>query len=172
MRNTPYGWTVPRAAVQRRWHVTLRTGTCGDTLPARTSGLGCRDTALCLPVVLCHVRVDLGHWTPVHRCACSACWVVCAISSATWLLYTGSARSVRCGACAVSWATWLLFTVVPARCVVLRVRCPGPHGSCSPVCSPGALWYVCGVLGHLAPVQHCAGSAWCGACAASWAIGS
>ena len=30
--------------------------------------------------------------------------------------------------------TYLLFTGVLARCVVLHVRCPGPLGSCSPVC--------------------------------------
>ena len=45
----------------------------------------------------------LGHSGPVHRCA----------------------RLVCCFACAVSWATWLLFTGVPARCVALLVRCPG-----------------------------------------------
>ena len=40
-------------------------------------------------------------------------------------------------ACAVSGASWLPFTVVHARCVVLRVRCPGLFGSCVPVwCSP------------------------------------
>ena len=54
----------------------------------------------------------LGRWAPVHRCA----------------------RAVCCGASAVSWASWLLFTGVLARCVVLHVRCPGPLGSCSPVC--------------------------------------
>ena len=37
----------------------------------------------------------LGHLAPVLRCA----------------------RSVRCFACALSWATWLLFTGVPAWCV-------------------------------------------------------
>ena len=52
-----------------------------------------------------------GHLAPVHRCA----------------------RSVRCFACAVSWATWLLLTGVLAWFVVLRVRCPGPLDSCSPV---------------------------------------
>ena len=54
----------------------------------------------------------LGRWAPVHRCA----------------------RAVCCGASAVFWASWLLFTGVLARCVVLHVRCPGPLGSCSPVC--------------------------------------
>ena len=84
----------------------------------------------CSPVpplgVLCCVWGVLGHLAPVHRCAC---WVCCV-------------------ACAVSWATWLLFTGVPARCVVLRVRCPGPLGCCSPVCllRPFLCW--CGVLGH------------------------
>ena len=58
--------------------------------------------------------------------------------------------------CAVFWAAWLLFTGVPVRCAVLRLRCPGPLGSCSPVCSLGVLCCVCGVLGHLAPVHRCA----------------
>ena len=43
-----------------------------------------------------------------HRCARSVCGVVCT----------------------VSWAPWLLFTGVHASCVVVRVRCPGPPGSC------------------------------------------
>ena len=89
----------------------------------------------------------LGHLPPAHRCA----------------------RSVRCFACAVSWATWLLFTDMPARCVVLRVRCPGPLGSCSPVCPLRALLCVCGVLGHLAPVQGCARVVCCVASGVSWA---
>ena len=35
------------------------------------------------------------------------------------------------------------------------VRCPGPLGSCSPVCPRGLLRCVCGVLGHLALVHRC-----------------
>ena len=66
----------------------------------------------CAPV--CRV---LGHLAPNHRCA----------------------HLVRCFACAVSWATWFLFTGVPAWCVALLVRCPGPLESCSPVCPLGAL---------------------------------
>ena len=97
--------------------------------------------------LLCCVCGVLGHVDPVHRCA----------------------RSVRCFACAASWATWLPFTGVPARCVVLRVRCPGPLGCCSPVCPLGVLCCVCGVLGHLAPVHRCARSVRCPACAVSWA---
>ena len=75
------------------------------------------------------------------------------------------ARSVCCFACAVSWATWLLFSGVPARCVALRVRCPGPLGSCSPVCPLRPLLYSCGVLGHLAPVHRCTRLVCCVACA-------
>ena len=105
----------------------------------------------CSPVcplgVLCCVCGVLGLPAPVHRCACSVC----------------------CVACAVSWASRLLFTVVPARCVVLRVRCPGPPGSCSPVCLLGVLCCVCGVLGLPAPVHRCACSVCCVACAVSWA---
>ena len=105
----------------------------------------------CSPVrplnVLCCVCGVPGYLAPVHRCA----------------------RSVCCFACAVSWATWLLFTGVPAQCVVLRVRCPGPLGCCSPVCLLGVLCCVCGVLGHLASVHRCARSVCCVACAVSWA---
>ena len=88
----------------------------------------------------------LGHLAPVHRCA----------------------RSVRCVAFAVSRATWLLFTGAPVRCVALLVRCPGPLGSCSPVCSRGLSCCVCGVLGHLTPVHRCARSVCCVVCRASW----
>ena len=154
----------------------------------------------------------LGHWAPVHRCDRSVRCFACAVSWATWLLFTGvpagcvvlhvrcpgplgswspvclrgllccvcgvlghlapvhwCARSVRCFACAVSWATWLLFTSVPARCLALRVRCPGPLGSFSPVCPRGLLCCVCAVLGHLAPVHRCTRSECCVACAVSWA---
>ena len=50
-------------------------------------------------------------------------------------------------------------------------QCPGPLGSCSPVCPRGLLWCVCGVLGQLAPVHRCARSVCCVACAVSWAPG-
>ena len=170
----------------------------------------------CSPVcslgVLCCVCGVLGHLAPVHQCACSVCCVACAVSWATWLLFTGApagcfvlrgrcpgprgscspvcplgvlccvcgvlghlapvhrcARWVCCVAWAMSWATWLLFTGVLARCVVLRVPCPGPLGSCSPLRPLGVLLCVCGVLGHLAPVHRCARSVCCVACAVSWA---
>ena len=123
-------------------------------VPARCVVLGVRcpgPPGSCSPVcplgVLCWVCGVLGLLAPVHRCACSVC----------------------CVACAVTWASWLLFTGVPVRCVVLRVRCPGPTGSCSPVCPLGVLCWVCGVLGHLAPVHRCARSVCCVACAVSWA---
>ena len=89
----------------------------------------------------------LGHLAPVYRCA----------------------HSVLCFTCALSWSTWLLFTSVPTGCVVLLVRCPGPLGSCSPVCPLGALLCVCSVLGQLAPVHRCARWVCCVACAVSWA---
>ena len=49
----------------------------------------------------------------------------------------------------------LLFTGVPARFAVVRLRCPGPAGSCSPVCSLGVLCCMCGPLGHWAPIHRC-----------------
>ena len=154
----------------------------------------------------------LGLLAPVYRCARSVCCVACAVSWASWLLFTGvpagcvvlrvrcpgppgscspvcplgvlfcvcgvlgllapvhrCARSVCCVGCAVSWASWLLFTSVPARCVGLRVRCPGPPGPCSPVCPLGVLCCVCGVVGLLAPVHRCARHVRSFAFAASWA---
>ena len=93
-----------------------------------------------------HVRLA-ANLAPVHRCACS----------------------VRCVASAVSWATCLLFTGAPTRCVGLFVRCPGPLGSCSPVCPPGLSRCVCGVLSHLAPVHRCARLVCCVVCGVSWA---
>ena len=123
----------------------------------------------CSPVcwlgALCSMCGVLGHWAPVHLCARSVHCVACAVSWTTWLLFTCvPARCILshgCVACAVSWATGLLFTCVPAWCVVSRVRCPGPLGSCSPVCSPAASRCVCHVLGLLAPVHRCAGSVCC-----------
>ena len=170
----------------------------------------------CSPVcplgVLYFVYAVLRHLAPVHRCARSVCCVVCAVSWATWLLFTGApprcvalrvrcpgplgscspvcplgglccvcgvlgrlasvhrcARVVCCVVCAVSWASWLLFTSVPAGCVVLRVRCPCPPGSCSPVCPLGVLFCVWSALGHLAPVHRCARLVGCVACVVSWA---
>ena len=92
----------------------------------------------------------LGHLAPIRR----------------------SARSVFCVACAASRATWLPFTSWPARCVALCVRCPGPHGSCSPVRRLDALLSSCGVLGHLPAVHRCVRVVCCVACAVSWPLGS
>ena len=122
---------LPRCVVLR----VRCPGPLGSSSPVRPLGVVC---------CVCGVP---GHLAPVHRCA----------------------RSVCCFACAVSWASWLLFTGVPARCVVLRVRCPGPPGSCSPVRPLGVLLCVCGVLGHLAPVHRCARWVCCVAWAVSWA---
>ena len=166
--------------------------------------LSCPSSALC-------VRGVPGLLAPVHRCARAVCFIVSAVSRATWPLFTGvparcvasrgrcpgplgsrspvcplsalccvcgvlghlaplgrCACSVCCFACAVSWVTWLLFTDVPALSFVLIVRCPGPLGSCSPVCPRGLLCCVCGVLGHLAPIHRCVRSLCCVACAVSW----
>ena len=134
----------------------------------------------CSPVcplgVLCCVCGVLGQLAGVHRCAHSVCCVGCAVSWATWLLFTSASARV---ACTVSWAPpllftgvpapWLLFTGVPARCVVLHARCPGPLCSCSPERALSLSCCVYGVLGPLAPVHRCARSVCCGACAVSWA---
>ena len=68
-------------------------------------------SSVCLLGALCCLCSLLGHLAPVHWCT----------------------RPVCCVACVVSPATCLLFTGVPIQCVVLRLRCPGPLSSCSPV---------------------------------------
>ena len=148
----------------------------------------------CSPVcplgVLCCVSGVLGHLAPVHQCVRSVGCFWCAVSWATWLLFTGvPARCIAlhmrypwplgscsavhprvcCVACAVSWATWLLFTGVRAPSFALLVRCAGPLGSCSPVCPLGVVCSLCRVLGHLAAVHRCACSVFCFACAVFWA---
>ena len=165
---------------------------------------------VCALCVWCCVYGVLGLLAPVHRCARSACGVVCTVSWASWLLFTGvhalcvvlrvqcpglpgscspvrtpcvwccvygvlglpapvhrCARSVCGVACTVSWASWLLFTGVHALRVELCVRCPGPPGSCSQVCTLRAWCCVYGVLGLLAPVHRCARSVRGVACTAS-----
>ena len=144
---------VPARCVLLRVRCPGPLGSCSPVCPLRVSCYVCGVLGHLAPVlrcacwVCCSVCGVLGHFAPVHRCACSVC----------------------CFACAVSWATWLPFTGVPAPWVVLRVRCPGPLGSCSPVCLLGVLLCVCSVLGHLAPVQQCARSVRCVVCAVSWA---
>ena len=101
---------------------------------------------LSCPAAALRVCGVLGHLAPVHRCA----------------------RSVHCVASVVSRATWLLFTGAPVWCVALLLRCLGPLGSCSPVCSRCFLCCVCGVLGHLAPVHQCTRSVCCVVCGVSW----
>ena len=166
---------VPARCVVLRVRCPGPPGSCSPVCP------------LCVLCCLCRV---LGLLAPVHRCARSVCCFACAVSWASWLLFTGvparcvvldvrcpgppgscspCARSVCSFACAVSWDSWLLFTSVPARCVVLRVRCSGPPGSCSTVCLLGVLFCVCGVLGLLAPVHRCARPVCCVGCAVSWA---
>ena len=138
------------------WVVVLRLRCFGP--------LGSCSPVCPLGALLCCCGV-LGHLAPVHRCAGSVCCVVCAVSWATWLLFTG----VRCVACSVSWATSLLITGVPAPSVPVLVRCHGPLGSCSAVSSLRVFWCVCGVHGNLTPVHRCARSILCFARAASWA---
>ena len=120
----------------------------GPTTCVRCPGPLGSCSPVCLLGALRCVCGVLGHLAPVHRCACS----------------------LRCFVCAASWATSLLFTGVPAWFVALRMRYPGPLGSCSPVRPLGVLCSVWGVLGHLAPVHRCVCSVCCFVCAVSWAF--
>ena len=143
----------------------------------------------------CCVYGVLGLPAPVHRCARSACTV----SSASRPLFTGAhALRVVLRLLGTHPSGWRgpggpvarpaggagCSRVPPDGGVVLRVRRPGPPGSCSPVCTLcvyGVLGLpapvhrcarsvcVCGVLGLPAPVHRCARFVCGGACTASWA---
>ena len=157
----PLGLLPVCAVSWATWLLFTGVPACCVVLLVRCPGPLGTFSPVCPLGVLCCLCGVLGHWAPVHRCAllgvlCCVCGVL-----GHWAPVHRCARSVRCFACAVSWATWLLFTGVPARCVALRVRCPGSLGSCSPVCPLGALLCVCAVLGHLAPVHRCAHSVCC-----------
>ena len=115
----------------------------------------------------CCVYGVLGLPAPVHRCVCSVCGVARTASWASRLLFTGVhalcvVLRVRCSGPPGSCS--------PARTLCVRVRCPGPPGSCSPVCTLCVWWCVYGVLGLPAPVHRCARSVCGGACAVSWAF--
>ena len=181
-------------------------------LRVRCPGVPGSCSPVCTLCAWCCAYGVLGLPAPVHRCARPVCGVVCTVSWASRLLFTGAYalrvvlrvrrpgppgscspvctlcvwccvygvlglpapvhRCARpeCGvACTVSWAPWLLFTGAHALRVVLCVRCPGPPGSCSPVCTLCVWCFVYSVLGLPAPVHRCARSA-CGVvCTASWA---
>ena len=70
----------------------------------------------------------------------------------SWIFHLGCVFSLLSRACS-SWAVvWA--AAVHALCMVLRVRCPRPPGSYSPVCSLRVWCCVYGVLGLLAPVHR------------------
>ena len=102
-------------------------------LRARCPGPPGSYSPLCTCCVWCCGCGVLGRLDPVHRCARSLCGVVCAVSWAAWLLFTGVPALVCCVVCTVSWAPWPRFTGVHPLCAVLYVQQPGPPGSCSPV---------------------------------------
>ena len=121
----------------------------------------------------CCVYGVLGLPAPVHRCARSACTV----SSASRPLFTGvHALRVVLRLLGTHPSGWRgpggpvarpaggagCSRVPPDGGVVLRVRRPGPPGSCSPVCT----LCVYGVLGLPAPVHRCARFVCGGACTA------
>ena len=127
------------------WLLFSDVHTLRDVLLLRCPGPLGSCSPVCKRGVLCCVCGVVVHIAPVHR----------------------SARSVCRAVCAVPWATWLLFTGVYAPLVELLLRCPGPPGSCSPVCTLDVLCCARSVLGDLVPVHQCARAACCVACAVS-----
>ena len=88
----------------------------------------------------------------------------------SWIFHLGCVVSLLSRPCS-SWAVFRAAGVL-APCVVLRVRRPGPPGSCSPLCTPCVWCCVHGFLGLLAPAHRRARSV-CGvAGAVSWAAWS
>ena len=102
----PWGTAPAAGPTHGVWFVVSRPSAA---LHARCPGPLGSCSPGCPLGALCCACGDPGHLAAIHRCA----------------------RPVRCVACALSWATWLQFTSSHARFVVLRVRYPGPLGSCS-----------------------------------------
>ena len=158
-----YGTTASPLWFELRGHSAWQVTPFLDCVPARLSPV-----ASMAPGDVCHgPRCSLAGLGPValeyrscHWPGGSAGSPQCVRPMGYWFFPVPRPPYV----CAVSWAAWLLFTGVPALFAVLRLRCPGPLGSCSPVRSLGVLCCVCGVLGHLAPVHRCARCVRC-ACA-------
>ena len=108
-----------------------------------------------------------GHVTPswtVHRLACQRLlpWLRVTFAMVADAAWPGSDQWPWSTAPATSPVGWLvrpsvsdprgvgsLLSLGRPTCV----RCPGPLGSCSPVCSRGLSCCLCGVLGHFAPVH-------------------
>ena len=111
--------------------------------------------------VLWCVSGVLGYMAQVHWCVRSMRCVACAVSWATWLLFTGVLGRCVVLRVRLSGATWLLFTGVLARPVVLPARCPRQLGFYSPVCSLGVL---CSVF-----CVRCSGRP--GSCLPVWVLG-
>ena len=78
---------------------------------------------------------------------------------------TGPVGRLGCPSASDPWGVGSFLSLGRPTCV----QCPGPLGSCSPVCPRGLLSCVCGVLGHFAPVHRCARLVRCFVCAVSWA---
>ena len=121
-------------------------------------------TPVCTLSVRCCVCGVLRHWAPVHPWARSVCGVACAVSWATWLLFTGL----------LAWRVWCCVSGVWGHLApVHRCACSVCCAVCvvSPVVTHVlvVLCCLCGALGHLAPVPQCARSV-CGVvCEVSWA---
>ena len=146
-------WCVVRVVSWDTWFVFSGVAVCCGVCGVRCAVLRVRcprPSGPCSPVrtpgLWCCVGGVLGRLAPVHRCACA----------------------VFCVVCALSWATWLLFTGVPAWRVLCRVF--GVLGPVVPfhrraVCLVGVLCGVCGVPGHVIPVHRCASLVCCVVCA-------
>ena len=101
-----------------------------------------REIGSCSPVCLirhlfCFCGV-LGHFAPVHRCACSVCCFLCVVSWATWLLFTAvpgcGVPSLCCprSMCACG----VLANVAPVHQCACCVRCACAVGGCVPLPPP------------------------------------
>ena len=163
---------MPARCVVSRVRCPWQIGSCSPVCPLGVLCCVCGVLGSLVPVhrcdrSLCYACGVVGHLAPVHRCARLVCCV--------WSITGNLAPVHRCAGsvcsvvCAVSLATWLLFTDVPAHCVLWRVRCPWPLGSCSPVCQRSVLGARCPwSLGSCSPV--CPRGVLCAQC--PWPLGS
>ena len=141
------------------------------------SGAACCRSQVCWLGVLCCVCGVWRRWLPftsvlarcavlcvrcpaplpaVHRCACSVCCAVSAVSGSAGCRSPVCPLDVLCCLCGI-WRRWLPCTVLLARCAACVVS--SAAGCRAPVCPFSVLCCMCGVLGRWLPFTGVL--AWC-----------
>ena len=122
----------------------------------RPGPLGPR-SPVCPLGMLCCVCGVLGHLAPVHPCAPSVCCFACAVSRASWLLFTGmpgrGVSSLCCPRC--TRVCGVLAPVAPVHRCARCVRCACAIRGCVPLPPPLIFVFFCWKKRKTGARVHC-----------------